>query len=155
MKKPIEIIVTTSGFEKLKNEQADLMNKRPGVLERLVAAREQGDLSENAGYHAAKEELSRIDSRLRELAIMLRYAEIIESSQSETVEIGTKVTVESMGQRQTFSIVGNLEADPTSNKLSIKSPIGAALVGKGLGDKVEVDTPSGKISFKIYDIQPG
>lgn len=153
MKKPIEVKVTKEGFQKFKDEIAVLEGRRPGVVVRLSAAREQGDLSENAGYHAAKEELGNIDRRLRELKIMVRFADIIDSSGSDVVGFGSKVTVEGDGVQREFTIVGKTEANPLESKMSEASPIGMALMGKSAGDVVDVEIPDGKVTFKIVSIK--
>ncbi len=152
MKKPIDIKLTQEGYDNLLAEQAHLIERRPGVLKRMVDAREQGDLSENAGYHAAKEELGRIDSRLKVLKIMLRFAEVVEAKGKDSVSFGSTVTVESDGVKKDFIIVSALEADPMGGKMSDISPIGSALIGKKVGDSVEVETPGGKVSYKIHSI---
>ncbi len=152
MKKPIDIQFTKEGYEKLQLEYEALVQKRPGVLSRMVAAREQGDLSENAGYHAAKGELGWIDRRMRELKILMRFGEVVVSSQTSLVSFGSTVTVAIDGDRQDFIIVGKLEADPVNGKLSDVSPIGSALLGKKAGDVVEIDVPDGKVTYTIESI---
>ena len=152
MKKPIDIKFTKEGYQKLGEEFQELTEKRPLVLARMVAAREQGDLSENAGYHASKEELGKIDSRLRYLKLLMRFGEIVDSRGSASVGIGSTVKVSRDNNTFDFNIVGNLEADPVHGKLSEVSPIGSALLGKNAGDEVEVETPDGKISFKILEV---
>lgn len=151
MKKPIELKLTREGFDNLKKELDFLLERRPGVLTRMVAAREQGDLSENAGYHAAKEELGRIDRRTRELKIMIRFADVVDSHRAAIVDFGSVVTVEQDGQKSVFTIVSKLEADPVHGKVSDVSPIGSALLGAKVGDIVNVDIPDGKIAFKIIE----
>lgn len=153
MKKPIELKLTHEGFENLKKELAALAQKRPGVLSRMVLARDQGDLSENAGYHAAKEELGRIDRRTRELKIMIRFADVVDSRSKSIVGFGSIVTVENGGDKMDFTIVNKLEADPMKGKVSDVSPIGSALVGKNVGDLVEIDIPDGKIEYRILSIR--
>ncbi|HSX18779.1 MAG TPA: transcription elongation factor GreA [Candidatus Saccharimonadales bacterium] len=152
MKKPIDVRVTKQGFQDFKDEETALNTRRPGVLARMVAAREQGDLSENAGYHAAKEELGRIDRRLRELKLNIRFADIIDGTGSEFVVLGTTVVVDNGGGPQEFKIVGKTEANPIEHKMSEASPIGKALMGKKAGDTVEVEIPDGKVNFKILKI---
>ena len=152
MKKPIDIQFTKEGFEKLKEEYQALVDRRPGVLTRMVAAREQGDLSENAGYHAAKGELGWIDRRLRELKLLMRFGDVVESSQKAIVAFGSVVTVQSGEEKQDFTIVGKLEADPIRGRLSDVSPIGSALMGKKVGDKVEVDIPDGHVTYEVVAI---
>lgn len=153
MHKPIDVKFTKEGYEKIKEEYQKLLEKRPQVLIRLVAAREQGDLSENAGYHASKDELGKIDRRVRELKLLIRYGEVVESQTSGQVGIGNTVKVESGSNISEFKIVGRLEADPKSGKLSEVSPIGSALIGKKVGDEIEIEIPDGKISFKITEIK--
>ena len=152
MKKPIELKLTREGFENLKKEIDALSLRRPGVLSRMVAAREQGDLSENAGYHAAKEELGRIDRRVRELKIMIRFADVFESRSKSVVGFGSSVTVENGGDQANFTIVSKLEADPLRGKVSDVSPIVSALIGKKTGDVVEIEVPDGKTLYKIVSI---
>ena len=152
MKKPIEIQFTKEGFEKLEEEYQTLLDKRPGVLARMVAAREQGDLSENAGYHAAKGELGWIDRRMRELKILMRFGDVVESSQKSIVSFGSIVTVDVGGEKRDFKIVGKLEADPIAGKVSDVSPIGSALVGKKVGDRVEIDIPDGRVTYEVVAI---
>lgn len=151
MPKPIYKF-TKEGFLNLKKEQENLTSKRPEVLKRMVAAREQGDLSENAGYHAAKEELGQIDSRLRELKMLLRFGEVVEDSSTSVVGFGTKVKVDDGSSQAEFTIVSGMEADPVKGKMSDESPIGGALLGKRVGDEIEVEVPSGRVVYKILEI---
>lgn len=153
MKKPIDIKFTKEGYEKLGEEFGKLTEKRPQVLTRMVAAREQGDLSENAGYHASKEELGKIDSRLRELKLLMRFGEVVGSQGSDIISVGSVVKVSRDKDTFEFNIVGQLEADPVHGKLSQVSPIGKALLGKSVGDEVEVQTPDGKIFYKILEVK--
>lgn len=153
MKKPIDVKFTKEGYAKLGEEYQQLTDKRPLVLARMVAAREQGDLSENAGYHASKEELGKIDGRLRWLKILMRFGEIVDSGGSGIVGIGSDVKVSRDKETYEFSIVGRMEADPAHDKLSEVSPIGKALLGKSVGDEAEVETPDGKIVYKILEVK--
>lgn len=153
MKKPIDIKITPEGLANLKKEQQKLAEKRPGVLARMVAAREQGDLSENAGFHAAKDELLHIDYRLRELALMIRFADVISNGESASVSLGSVIVVDDGSGKREFKIVGKLEADPANDLISDESPIGRALLGKAVGDIVEVEIPNGKAGFKILNIR--
>lgn len=153
MKKPIDIKLTKEGFENLKKELARLQERRPGVVVRLSAAREQGDLSENAGYHAAKEELGKIDSRVNEIKLILRFGDVVEATNSEIVQVGSSLVAQSAGENFDFSIVGELEANPIAGKLSKSSPIGKALIGKRPGEEVEIETPSGKVTYKVVKIK--
>lgn len=151
------IFVTKQGLEELKNELHDLEKvKRPQVLDRVSQARAMGDLSENSEYTAAREELSLIDGRIEELSDMLKRVEIInEEKASKThsaVQLGSKVTVTINGKKEVFELVGEWEADPQEKKISHESPLGKALIGKSLNDKIEVEAPAGKILYHIVEI---
>lgn len=143
---------TQEGFKNLKKELHELEARRPQVIINLTNAREQGDLSENAGYHAAKEELSQIDSRTREVKYLLRVGEIVESQDSSQVTFGKIVTLSNGQKEMIYTIVEELEANPTTGKISTNSPIGKALIGKKLGEEFEVSTPSGKVNLKVTKI---
>lgn len=153
MKKPINLKLTKDGFQKLVDEERELKEQRPGVLKRMVEAREQGDLSENAGYHAAKERLGYIDSRLRHLKLMIRFAEVVESSGDSSVSFGNTVVVENQGEKMTYTVVSAQEANPIKGKVSDVSPFGKALLGKKIGDLAIVETPESKISLKVLEIK--
>ncbi len=153
MKKPINIRLTPEGYQNLLDEQRSLTENRPVVLKSMVEAREQGDLSENAGYHAAKEKLGYIDSRLRSLKLMIRFAEVVKGEDSSTVTFGNTVIIEGADGKKTFTIVSAMEADPKEGKMSDKSPLGMALLEKKVGDTVVIDVPDGKMSFKILDVK--
>ena len=152
MKKPIDIQLTKEGLQNFKKEQQVLSDKRPEVLTRLVAAREQGDLSENAGYHAAKDELAYIDHRIRELNLLLRFADVIQSNQTGVVAFGSVVTISDGQRNMVYTIVGKLEANPANGKLSDVSPIGKMLLGKKVGESIKVDIPDGNVTYKIINI---
>lgn len=144
---------TKEGFENLKKNLEELIKKRPIVVKHLSQAREQGDLSENAGYHAAKDELSQLDSRVREIKYLLRSGNIVESKERGVVDFGCRVTVEKDKSSMEFIIVEEFEADPKGGKISTSSPIGSALLGKKVGEIIEIETPEGKTSFKILEIK--
>lgn len=148
-------ILTQEGYDKLLLEKQLLeKEKRPEAVERLKKAREMGDLSENSEYVAAKESLSFIDGRLAELEEILKKAQIVGAHEKkDTVEIGDTVEVEIDGSRETFKIVGELEADIAEKKLSVKSPIGLALLGKKKGESIRAKVPVGEIVYKIVDIR--
>ena len=152
MQKPIDVQLTPEGFEKIKKEKEELVERRPGVVKRMSAAREQGDLSENAGYHAAKEELGKIDSRVRELDMIIKFADVVGSDKPDVASLGNKVTVKVGGSEMTYTLVGELEADPASGKVSKASPIGKAIMGKKVGEEVEFDAPGGKMELEIVEI---
>jgi len=145
-------LFTKEGFGALEEELDKLIKRRPQVVINLTNAREQGDLSENAGYHAAKEELGQIDSRVKEIKYLLRVGKIQESAQIEQISFGNTVTVHNGEEELTFTVVEGFEADPTNAKISTSSPIGKALINKKMGESVEVETPNGKIVLKILKI---
>ncbi len=152
MKKPIDLHLTQDGYDKLQNEYDELIAVRPGVLTRMVAAREQGDLSENAGYHAAKERLGYIDRRTRDLKIMLRFAEVLESTNNDAVGFGSTVLIKDNEGETEFKIVSAMEADPMKMKISDVSPIGKALLGKKVGDEVIIESPGGKLIYSVVKV---
>lgn len=147
-----QYLFTKEGFEALKEELDLITKRRPQVVVNLTNAQEQGDLSENAGYHAAKEELGQIDSRIKEIKYLLRVGRVQESAQVEQITFGNTVTVDSGGEELTFTVVEELETDPANGKISTSSPIGNALINKKMGESVEVKTPNGKIILKILKI---
>jgi len=145
-------LFTKEGYDALKGELEKLIARRPQVVINLTNAREQGDLSENAGYHAAKEELGQIDSRVKEIKYLLRVGKIQESAQIEQISFGNTVTVHNGDEELTFTVVEELEADPANAKISTSSPIGKELLGKQVGAEFEVDAPSGKIKLRVIKI---
>lgn len=152
-----KVYITSEGLQELKKEYEDLVKvKRPEVVERVAKAREMGDLSENSEYHAAKENLALIDGRTEELSEIIKMAEIIADGAAKgakTVQIGSHVTVKINGKKEVFSLVGEWEADPHEKKISHESPLGKALMGKALNDKIEVEAPAGKIIYHITEIK--
>lgn len=151
-----KVLLTQEGLQKLNHELDELLRvKRPRVLERIQEAREFGDLMENSGYDAAKDEQSIIEGRIQELQNILAKAKIIESSsqKNDFVVIGSTVAVEADGQVDEFTIVGSLEADPSKKKISNESPVGQALLGAKAGEVVEVTTPIVRARYKIIEIK--
>ncbi|MEO6509271.1 MAG: transcription elongation factor GreA [Patescibacteria group bacterium] len=150
-----KIPFTQSGFDKIKQEYAEITStKKLKAIDRLQKARAMGDLSENSEYTAAKEDLSFVEGRIRELEEIMKNAEVVEHHADEnTVDVGCKVIVEINGKQDAFYIVGEFEANPMEKKLSQTSPIGKALFGKKKGDVVEVQAPAGMMKYKIVDIQ--
>lgn len=149
-----KVVLTKEGLNQLKKEYDDLANKkRPEVVARLAVARGQGDLAENSEYAAARQDLAFIDGRIAELETVISEAQVISSHSKSKVDIGCKVTLHVNGKKDTFLIVGEWEADPTEKKISHSSPLGKALLGKKVGEKVEVEAPVGKINYKILSIE--
>jgi transcription elongation factor GreA len=147
------IPVTAESMERMKVELDDLTRvQRPQVVARIKSARELGDLKENSDYQAAREEQSFLEGRVRLLEDRLRYAVIMDEGPSNRVTLGSVVIVEHDGDELTYSIVGTTEADPAAGRISTSSPVGAALVGAGVGDEVEVRTPRGAVSYRVVKI---
>ena len=148
--------MTQEGYERLNEELIHLRTvKRPEVAEHIRIAKEDGDLSENAGYDAAKNEQSFVEGRILTLEAILQNAEIIENDgRSDRVSVGSVVTVQEDGyEPETFQIVGSAEANPGEGRISNESPLGRALLAKRLGDTVEVNAPRGVVAFTILHIE--
>jgi transcription elongation factor GreA len=148
--------LTKEGLETLRKELEELRDvKRPKLVERLANARSQGDLSENSDYQSAKEELEFLDGRIDELTEVVKTADVVSGAKAgkDGVGVGTKVTVKVNGAKTVFDIVGEWEADPVNKKISHESPLGLALSGKKVGDKVEVEAPAGKLQYEILAIE--
>ncbi|MDF2607789.1 MAG: greA [Bacillales bacterium] len=149
--------MTEAGKEKLEHELEQLKTvKRKEVVERIKIARSFGDLSENSEYDAAKDEQAFVEGRITTLENMIRYAVIIEEDKenSSIVSLGKRVTFVELpeGDEETYIIVGSAEADPFEGKISNDSPIARSLMGKTIGDKVQVQTPGGDMFVKITAI---
>jgi len=146
--------LTPEGEAKLKAELAELTGpRREDLSQRLRSAIQMGDLSENADYHKAKEDQAFLEGRIQEIEAVLRTAVIIEHKHSDTVNVGSHVTIQEEGfDPEIFYVVGAKEADPRNGKISNESPIGSALMNHKAGDTVEADTPGGKIKFKILEV---
>lgn len=148
------VALTKDGLNALKAEHDELVNvKRPAGVARLAEARDQGDLSENSEYTSAKQDLAFIDGRIVELEEILHGATVITSHPKGQVDLGCKVTLHIHGKQEIFTIVGEWEADPLEKKISHQSPLGKALLGKKVGEKVEVEAPAGKILYKVLHIE--
>ena len=146
--------LTQKGYNELKMELKQLVEeKRPGLVDRLSNARLQGDLAENSDYHNAKDELEFLDGRISELEEVLKHATVVGNSGKGAVTIGTKVTLKVNGNKHMYSIVGEWEANPAQKMISNTSPLGQALDGKKVGEKVEVEAPVGKVVYEILSIE--
>ena len=149
-----KVPMTAAGYDRLQEELKHLkVVERPAVIKAIAEAREHGDLSENAEYHAARERQSFIEGRVGELEDKISRAEVIDPAQlsGDTVKFGATVTLadEDTDQEMTYQIVGSEESDIKNGFLSITSPLARALIGKSVGDSVEVPTPGGS---KMYEI---
>ena len=149
-----QVFLTQKGLDDLKKELEELVkHKRPDVVARLAAAREMGDLSENAEYTAAREELAFLDGRIEELEMILKQVVVIEDHHGDKmVSLGSDVTLKVNGKKELFKLVGEWEADPMEKKISHESPLGKALIGKVVGDEVEVEAPAGKMVYTVVSI---
>lgn len=147
--------LSQAGFEKLKKELELLRTKkRPKAVTRLQKARAMGDLKENSEYHAARDELTMVDNAILTFEQKIRNVEIIEAGTDiDFVALGSTVDLKVNGEMMSYTIVGELEADITENKLSDTSPIGKALLGKRKGDKVSVEIPAGTVEYHIVLIR--
>jgi transcription elongation factor GreA len=152
-----ERYLTKEGAEDLRRELDELINvRRPALAQRLKDAIAHGDLSENADYHDAKEQQGFMEGRIQYLEDILRTATIVDDKgrgSPDTVRVGVQVTVEAKGEPpETYMIVGAPEANPLEGKISHESPLGAALMGRQVGDKVAIDAPAGRLTFTITAI---
>lgn len=147
-------LLTLEGLEKLKKELETLVNqRRKEVIERIQEAVAHGDLSENADYAQAKEEQAFIEGRIQELEEIIKNAEIIKSNGDRgVVSVGSTVKLHANGQEKNYTIVGSNEANPAQGRISNESLVGQKLLGAKPGDKVEVETPAGKIEYEIMEI---
>ncbi len=152
-----KIPMTRAGFTALDEELRQLKSVERGAVIRAIAeAREHGDLSENAEYHAAREKQSFIEGRIKELEAIVSLAEVIDPTKfSGTIKFGATVTLadEDSGDQKTYQIVGEPEADIENGRLNIKSPLARALIGKDEGDSVDVRTPGGQRSYEVLSIR--
>ena len=150
MKKQFHL--TAKGVIELEAEHEKLVAGRGAVAERIKTAREFGDLSENAEYSAARQEQEKAESRIAEIENILENVDVIEQpKKKDVVELGNTVTL-SNTSKKVFTIVGSVEANPSEGKISDESPIGKALLGKKLGEKVEIVTPAETTTYKISKI---
>ena len=151
--------ITSQGLKKLKKELEELKNiKRPKIVEAIAEARGHGDLKENAEYHAAKEDQSKIEGRIIEINDLIARANVIDVTKLEkkdSVIFGSTVSLIDLknNQKKTYKIVGKDEADLTKNYIYFRSPIGKALIGKNKKDLITVTTPSGEKNFEIEEVQ--
>jgi len=151
-------ILTYEGLKALEEELHDLkVNRRREVAQKIKEAREQGDLSENAEYDAAKEEQRDIELRIEEIDKILKNAEVVDDDDvdSNVINVGCTVKIRDLEfkEEMEYKIVGSTEANSLKGKISNESPVGKALIGAQKGDTVEVETPAGVIRYKILDFR--
>lgn len=148
--------LTAQGLTDLKKEFEELKDKKiPDIANLIDEAKQQGDLSENAEYQQAKEEMAWAQGRLQELRYLLDHAKVVESSQKNEgkVVVGNSISVKNNSKTKTYTIVGPREADPLQGKISNESPLGEAFLGHKVGDKVTVKTPAGTQIYEILEIK--
>lgn len=150
MKKQYQI--TADGKKELELELIDLKSRRGDVAEKISNARDFGDLSENAEYDAAREEQGLLETRIAEIEEILNNAEIIKATKKSTIGLGSRVELKTGAKKVVYTIVGPVEADPLEGKVSNESPIGMALYGKKVDDKVTITTPKGDITYTVVAI---
>ena len=152
------VLLTAEGLKQLE-EELDLLKgeKRKEIAEKIKVARSYGDLSENSEYDDAKNEQAILEARIATIEATLKVAVIIDENElgaDQSVHVGSLVKVENitMGREQEFKIIGSNESNPKENKISDESPVGKALLGKKIGDMVEVEVPAGLMTFKVLSV---
>ena len=143
------VSITAEGKKDLEKELEELKSRRPEIAEKIATTRSYGDLSENEDYTAARGEQKVVEGRIQEIEDILLHAKVIKAGKKSKVDMGSVVSLESDGKTSTYTLVGAVEANPLEGKISNESPIGVAIFGKKVGDKVTL--PNGKI-FKIATI---
>ena len=152
-----KVPLTLNGFESLNEELKYLKSiERPNIIKAIAEAREHGDLSENAEYHAAREKQSFVEGRIKELEGIISLAEVIDPKKlSGSIKFSATVSIidEDSEEEKVYQIVGEPEQNIENNKLNLKSPLARALIGKEIGDSVEVKSPGGTKNYEITDIE--
>lgn len=146
--------LTKDGVAELEAELKALVAERGPIAERIKTAREFGDLAENAEYQSARQEQEKNDARIAEIEHILHNSELIQAGKTSTnVRLGSKVELKSKdGKKKAFQVVGTVEADPLEGKISDESPLGQAVLGKKVGDEVQIVTPVETASYKIVSL---
>jgi transcription elongation factor GreA len=148
------IHLTPEGRDRLEEELRDLVeNRRPVIVQRVATAREEGDLSENFAYHDARQELGLLDGRVQTIEATLRNAQVLETTVGEVVGLGSTVTIRDEFGESTYVVVGPVEADVAGGRISMVSPLGAALMGRTVGDEVSFPSPGGTRSAIIAAVR--
>lgn len=154
-----KVPMTAPGYKALEEELKTLKEvERPRIIEAIATAREHGDLSENAEYHAAREQQSFNEGRIQELESVISRADVIDPTQfsgQKVIRFGASVDLadEETDEEVTYSIVGHYEADSEKKRLSVQAPIARALIGKEVGDSVKVQSPGGVRSYEVLDVR--
>ncbi len=146
--------LTAEGRDRLEEELRDLVvNRRPVIVQRVATARAEGDLSENFAYHDARQELGLLDGRVQTIEAMLRNAQVMETTVGEVVGLGSTVSIRDEFGESTYVIVGPVEADVAAGRISMVSPLGAALMGRTVGDEVSFSSPGGTRSATVASVR--
>ena len=150
--------MTTGGYERLQKELRTLkIEQRPAIIRAIAEAREHGDLSENAEYHAARERQSFVEGRIAEIEDKMSRTQIIDVSKlkGRDIKFGATVTLadEETDEKTTYQIVGEMEADVSDGRLSVTAPLARAMIGKKVGDSIEVTTPGGQKDYEIMKVR--
>ncbi|MFA6426833.1 MAG: transcription elongation factor GreA [Candidatus Magasanikbacteria bacterium] len=146
--------MTQEKIDNLNEELVNLKNNKiPALANRIDEARQMGDLSENAEYHAAREDMAWAQSRVQEIQYILENAVVITDDHTSVIQVGSSIRVRSNGIEKEYKIVGAQEADPIAGKISNESPLGSSFLGKKKGDKVQVKLPSGIQEYKIIEVK--
>jgi len=147
------VLLTPEGLERLKQELEAVRKRRQEAAERMRDAFQPGDIEDNPEYEQAKEEVAQLDNRIYELEEMIGRAQLIQERHGSVAEPGSTIQIEdNAGVVETYHLVGAVESDPSSGRISIESPVGRALVGKRKGDKVTVSVPSGTLHFTVKSV---
>jgi len=147
------VFVSGEGLKRLQEELERLKTvEKPTAASRIEHAKELGDLSENAEYHDAKDQMGWIMGRIIQLESQIGHAQVVEKSGGDTVGIGSSVRVRYGEKEKVMTVVGGPEADPIRGLISNESPLGQALIGGKVGDEIEVEAPAGKISYSILEV---
>jgi transcription elongation factor GreA len=150
--------MTTGGYERLQQELRTLkVEQRPAIIKAIAEAREHGDLSENAEYHAARERQSFVEGRIAEIEDKMSRTQVIDVSKlkGRDIKFGATVTLadEDTDEKTTYQIVGEMEADVSDGRLSVTAPLARAMIGKKVGDSIEVTTPGGQKDYEIMKVR--
>jgi transcription elongation factor GreA len=150
--------MTTGGYERLQKELRTLkVEQRPAIIRAIAEAREHGDLSENAEYHAARERQSFVEGRIAEIEDKMSRTQVIEVSKlkGRDIKFGATVTLadEETDEKTTYQIVGEMEADVSDGRLSVTAPLARAMIGKKVGDSIEVTTPGGQKDYEVMKVR--
>ncbi|MEO8580993.1 MAG: transcription elongation factor GreA [Patescibacteria group bacterium] len=147
-----KIELTQEGYDEMVAELAQLKNKHQPAVDRVALARSYGDLTENAEYQAAREDLSFLDSRIEELENVIAQSKVIKHHTQTIIRVGSKVTLKHNNKMLDYQVVTAWEADPVENKISSDSPLGKALLGKKQGEELKVEVPAGMQQYNIIKV---